>query len=227
VRFDVATGLYTDFAGARNQSGSTDGPLANARFFTPEDITADGNKLYVADGNNHTIRVIDLGSKMVSTLAGMAGVCGYADMPGTAAQFCAPHGVVADGKGNLYVSHNNSIRKIVIAGAVVSTVAGGPGSFGYKDATGAAAQFWGPNKLALDKAGKYLYLTEYGVDTVRRVELSSTIVSTVAGAPGRSQVVEGALPGGINQGAGIAFLPNGDLLVAVPRENSIVQIRLP
>jgi DNA-binding beta-propeller fold protein YncE len=154
-------------------------------------------------------------------------MCGDNDLPGSAARFCSPNGIVADGKGNLYVADNNRIRKIVISGAAVSTFAGVPGQFGYLDGPGATAKFWGPRYLTLDAAQKYLYVGEMGTTAIRRVDMTTRGVTTLAGGTSKSQVIEGPLPGQINQAGAMSFLPSGELLVAVPRENAIIQIRLP
>ena len=49
------------------QAGLEDGPLDEARFHEPGGLSAAGDKLFVADTNNHAIRVIDLGQGLVST----------------------------------------------------------------------------------------------------------------------------------------------------------------
>ena len=46
--------------------GAHNGKLLEASFFEPSGIAAFQNKIYVADTNNHLIRLIDLESKMVS-----------------------------------------------------------------------------------------------------------------------------------------------------------------
>ena len=46
--------------------GAQNGKLLEASFFEPSGIAAFQNKIYVADTNNHLIRLIDLESKMVS-----------------------------------------------------------------------------------------------------------------------------------------------------------------
>lgn len=46
--------------------GAQNGKLLEASFFEPSGIAVFKSKVYVADTNNHTIRVIDLDSKMVS-----------------------------------------------------------------------------------------------------------------------------------------------------------------
>lgn len=62
---DPKTRAVTTFAGAI-QSGESDSP---ARFYQPGGLSIAGDSLYVADTNNHKIRVIDLKTKAVKTLA--------------------------------------------------------------------------------------------------------------------------------------------------------------
>ena len=48
--------------------GSDDGPGASATFYEPAGLSAAAGKLYIADTNNHAIRIADLESGDVSTL---------------------------------------------------------------------------------------------------------------------------------------------------------------
>ena len=50
------------------QEGATDGNWEVARFFEPSDVSVVGNRMYIADTNNHAIRIADLKSGVVSTL---------------------------------------------------------------------------------------------------------------------------------------------------------------
>jgi len=50
------------------ESGYRDGPLSDARFYEPGGLSILGSKIYVADVNNHSIRVIDMDAGSVSTL---------------------------------------------------------------------------------------------------------------------------------------------------------------
>lgn len=65
-----AQGIVSTLAGAATKSaaGKTDGALAAARFYEPGGVSLLGRTLYVADTNNHAIRVVDLDSKNVTTL---------------------------------------------------------------------------------------------------------------------------------------------------------------
>ena len=129
-----------------------------AQFYGPSSVAVDSSgNVYVADSGNNRIRKITP-EGTVSTFAGRGR--GYKDATGTAAQFYGPSGVAVDTSGNLYVadSGNNRIRKITPEGTV-STLAGS-GEWGYKDATGTAAQFYHPHGVAVDSSGN-VYVAEY------------------------------------------------------------------
>ena len=57
----------TTLAGA-GRAGLRDGSFEEAEFDEPAGISAAGGRLYVADTNNHAIRVMDLNRRSVSTL---------------------------------------------------------------------------------------------------------------------------------------------------------------
>ena len=56
------------FAGT-GEAGLLDGPGVVARFHEPGGVSVAGAKLYVADTNNHAIRVVDLATRNVSTFS--------------------------------------------------------------------------------------------------------------------------------------------------------------
>lgn len=64
-RIDPATRESVTFAGT-GEPGAADGE--NAQFYEPGGIDYANGKLYVADTNNHAIRVIDVASRTVSTV---------------------------------------------------------------------------------------------------------------------------------------------------------------
>lgn len=125
IRKITQSGTVTTLAGAAEQAGSIDGVRNTARFFSPQGIAVDiSGTLYVADTNNHTIRVLT-SAGAVSTIAGAAQIIGSTDGMGVNARFYFPQGVAIDSLGNLYVADtmNHTIRKITPAGTV-STAAG-------------------------------------------------------------------------------------------------------
>lgn len=64
---DPQTRTVRSYAGA-GIAGLQDGPLHAAQFNEPAGIAASNGKLYIADTNNHAIRVINMQSNEVSTL---------------------------------------------------------------------------------------------------------------------------------------------------------------
>jgi hypothetical protein len=206
------TGESTVFAGTFGQAGSADGSGTSASFNYPNGITSDGSDIYVADTLNHTIRVIRKKTGVVSTLAGTAGQAGYEDGTGSSARFNNPNGLVCVGK-NLYVvdTHNQTVRAIVIATGVVSTLAGKAGLTGSADGKGKTAMFNYPNSITSD--GTILYISDTNNYTIRTVNLKTGEVATLAGTAGR--------PGATNDiGAAAEFnIPRG---VAIDRGNLYV-----
>ncbi len=175
----LATGDVTTIAGTAFMSGIVDGMGAAARFNVPSGITTDGINLYIADTNNHTIRQMVLATGDVTTLAGSATTSGFADGAGAAALFNYPGGITTDGT-YLFVADtsNNRIRRIVIATGVVTTLAG-DGISSELDGIGTAARFNNPGQITSD--GVNLYVVDEFGNTVRKIVITTGVVSTVAG----------------------------------------------
>jgi len=116
-------------------------------------------------------------STVVTTIAG-TGNTGSTNGTGTSASFYSPQGITTDGT-NLYVTNrNNLIRKIVISTVVVTTVAG-TGSSGSSNGTGTSASFDEPEGITTD--GTNLYVADTKNHLIRKIVISSGVVTTVAG----------------------------------------------
>ena len=66
-RLDPATRVVSTLAGT-GEVGYENGELAQAKFFEPGGLSAAGGVLYVADTNNHAVRVVDVAAGSVRTL---------------------------------------------------------------------------------------------------------------------------------------------------------------
>jgi sugar lactone lactonase YvrE len=189
----IATGAVTTLAGSASDfPGFTDGIGPAARFNVPYGITTDGVNLYVADSYNHTIRKIVIATSAVTTLAGSAPSEGFTDGTGAAARFSLPQGITTDGT-NLYVadSGNNAIRKIVIATATVTTLAGAAsGSSGSADGIGPAARFNGPQGITTD--GTNLYVADSGNDTIRKISSADLFITSATSSTPDGSYATGA-----------------------------------
>ncbi|MDH5716467.1 MAG: DUF4215 domain-containing protein [Spirochaetia bacterium] len=179
-KIDTTTNTSYTIAGTLPH-GSNDGIGTNASFRRPDDVTTDGKSLYITDFNNHIIRKMDIVSGQVSTLAGKVGVSGSLDGIGSDAIFSAPKGITTDGT-YLYVADNGShvIRKIDIATAQVTTIAGWVNSAGYANATGTSAKFNYISGITTDKIN--LYVADTSNRVIRKVDLTTYDVTTFAGA---------------------------------------------
>ncbi|UFS70222.1 hypothetical protein LPW11_20400 [Geomonas sp. RF6] len=174
------TGSIGSFAGS---TASSDGVGAAARFNHPNSVTSDGTFLYVADTANNLVRKVAIANGAVSTLAGAAGVTGSSDGTGSAARFNTPYGItISADKSTLYVcdTGNDTIRSIAIASGAVSTVAGSAGQIGSANGVGAAARFNAPTGITTD--GPSLFVADTFNNAVRRIDIASGTVSTLAGS---------------------------------------------
>jgi sugar lactone lactonase YvrE len=178
IREITAAALVTTFAGSVSQSGEQVDGLGNtASFFGAEGVAIDGaGNVYVADKNE--IRKITPAG-VVTTLAG-SGNFGFADGTGSAASFQLPTGVAVDAAGDVYVADtiNCDIRKITPAG-VVTTLAGSGGG-GFADGAGAAASFFYPQGVAVDKEGT-VYVADTDNNKIRKITPAG-VVTTLAGS---------------------------------------------
>jgi len=157
------------------------GPALAAELRYPWGIAIDtmADRLYIADSNDQRIRVVDLGSGTITTLAG-DGTNNYSGDggPAAAAQLFSPFGVAVDATGAVLIcdSSNQRVRKVV-AGTITSVagagtlVAAGDGRFATD------APLVAPYSIAIDSAGN-----RYIADSrrVRRVGLDG-VITTVAG----------------------------------------------
>ena len=178
----ISTGVVTTLAGTAGSSGSDDGTGTSARFYYPMGITTDGTNLFVSDYGNHTIRKIVISTGVVTTIAGSAGAYGSTDAAETSARFKYPHGITTDGT-NLFVADmgNSTIRKIVLSTGEVTTIAGSAGAYGSTDGTGSAARFSFGSPCGITTDGTNLFVTDMDNHTIRKIVLSTAVVTTIAG----------------------------------------------
>ena len=222
IRKVTQAGVVTTVAGAAGIVGSTDGPVAAARFNAPSGVVYDpttGN-LYVADDGNYTIRKISGG--MVSTLAGAAGSAASVNGVGTQARFTDPQDVAVDAAGNLYVADGagNQIRKVTPGGAV--TTLAGNGVSGNVNGPGTAAEFKDPVGVAVDGAGN-VYVADLGNNEIREVTPAGT-VSTFAGSA-RSGSADGpAVSAQFSGPSGVSVDSAGNVYVADTGNDTIRMI---
>jgi NHL repeat len=151
----------------------------------------------------------------VNTLAGN-GIAGLVNGNKDTAEFNSPFAVASDAKGNVYVADqgNNCIRKI-FDGVIVSTLAGS-GVAGFADGTGTAAQFNGPQGVAVDRGG-YIYVTDAGNNCIRMITPDGVVTTLTSLSPYLRQEGYADGPAASAQFAwpiGIAVDKQGNIFVA-------------
>jgi ABC-type branched-subunit amino acid transport system substrate-binding protein len=186
-RFLYVQGVTVSTLAGDGHRGYRDGPAAQARFngLTGVAVDSQGNVYVVEFLGNRVRRITPEGT--VSTLAG-TGAPGYADGPGSTAQFNGPTGLEVDDRGNVYVADafNHRIRVIRPDGPALSSVEGtvstlaGVGEAGYRDGPAAQAQFYAPTGVAVDRAG-VVYVADSGNDRIRAISPAG-MVTTLAGS---------------------------------------------
>ena len=159
-------GKLEPFAGTGQPAFGGDGGLAaGASFHEPHCLATLPGKLFVADTHNHRIRVIDLASGLINTLAGTGErAMSPEGAVGKAAHFNGPFAVDArDGKVYVTDLFNRRVSVVDAVTSVVFTVAGN-GEKGVPEdgAEATAAPLADPRAAAVDRRGNVYILERQG-----------------------------------------------------------------
>lgn len=210
--YELSEAIVSYFAGS-GEFGYKDGLKGEAQFSASYNLAsdADGN-IYVADNRSSAIRKITPDG-MVSTLAQ------------DDALFSRPWGIVVNhATGDVYVGSRNwdLITRVSPAGEITKFAGGGAGYMdGQADGTGEQAMFNNPFGLAIDKDGN-LFVADAKNHLIRKVTPGG-LVSTVAGTPGESGLVDGS--GGaakFNYPSGIDIDADGNMYVG-DKNNHVIR----
>jgi len=154
-------------------------------------------------------------TEIISTIAGGQGI------------FNGPQGVAVDSVGNLYIadSRNNRICMVSFATGVITTIAGN-GTAGYSgNGSAASAEFRGPGSVKLDNIGN-LYIADTLNHCIRRMNLASGLITTVAGNGSGGYSGDGGLATSaeLNQPSDVALDNDGNLYIADTSNNRIRKV---
>ncbi len=176
---------------------------------------------YITDAGNNRIRKVSVSTAIITTYAG-TGTAGYSGDGGqaTAATIAHPCGINLDSSGNIYFGDYawfNVIRKITVSTGVISTVAGTgstSGGFSGDNIQATAATLNNPDDVVLDGYGN-LYISDRGNNRIRKVDVSTGIITTVVGTGTASSTGDGsaATSAAINQPSYCRFDSAGDLYI--------------
>ena len=217
-------------------------------FSFPNGLAVDSSgTIFVTENGNNVIRRIRRtgGNITVDTVAGIfkeitdpekqenfnstrQGIASYRDAGQFDSAFRLPDEILIAPDGSLYVADagNSVIRRISQSGGQtkVETIAGN-GVPGFADGEAGRARFNTPTALALSADGNSLFVADTNNNRVRKVDLVTRRVSTVAGGASTGIALDG--PGGqavLVQPIGLALDSDGALYVAELGLNDIRRI---
>ncbi len=180
--------LVLDFSGTvleaigSGEIGSQDGSFEEAQFNHPQGIFREGNFIYVADTENHLIRLIDLREKTVKTIAGTGIQGGYLHGKTSAVKTAlnSPWDLVKVGD-NLYIAMAGAhqIWTLNLKNGELDLFAGS-GREDIMDGSATSSALAQPSGITFDGTNTF-YFADSEVSAVRSVDLKSREVKTIMG----------------------------------------------
>lgn len=224
---EIATVAGTGQAGDNGREGPANEINIDQPFGV--EFGPDGG-LYICEVGRHRVRRLDLARNRLTTVAG-SGRKGYSGDggPATEADLNEPYEVRFDSRGNLFFveMRNCVVRRVESHTGRISTVAGtGQPGYGGDGGPATEAQLRDPHSIAFDRQDR-LYIADIGNHRIRRVDLKTGRIETIAGTgekklPGDgSQAVNGPI-----LGPRALFIVGDDLWIALREGNSIWRLNL-
>jgi sugar lactone lactonase YvrE len=224
--------VYTISAavGSGTAGFSGDGSSAvKAEVNFPSSMVLDSaGNLYIADQANYRIRKVDT-SGNISTIAGIGTTGDVGDgKAASSAQIGSAGGIAVDSSGSLFFSDtaNHVIRKIDSKGTI--TLFAGTGTAGFSGDTtpytiaggianvvATSAKINAPTGIAVDSKGN-VYFSDTGNNRIRRVSVTDSSITTVAGDGFGDYYGDGAgsIYSEVNHPVGLAFDASDNLFIA-------------
>jgi len=180
-----------------------------ARVKAPSHLafSTDGELLVISDTGNNAVRLLNLASLSMSTVAGN-GEAGLQDGPAAKAQLTAPGGVALSSDNRIILvaeAASHSIRRIDLESGIISTLSGN-GTASALNGEAAASTFRSPADVAFGPRDAWAVVADTGNNCIRNISIVSksftgatpspysAIVQISIGAPSRRW---GALAQGI------------------------------
>jgi hypothetical protein len=190
-RIDLETKMVTTIAGGNGTGYAGDGGPATAAKLSDSKIALYGpdGGIYIDDMGNDVIRRIDPATGHIETWAGQKGILGGPDGVDARQSGVDPRNITWDIDNDLIVADRdgNKIRSIDWETRVITTIAGsgvkGPGGDG---GPALEAELDSPRGLGVDWKGN-VYIADSVNNRVRRVDVETGIITTVAGSPTSAQ----------------------------------------
>lgn len=201
-------------AAVQKRFGGDGGPARQARLNFPTAVAVDQQgTLFIADTMNHRVRRVDAITGIITTLAG-TGQARFSGDGGPADQAALnePAALALDGQGRLFIADqsNNRVRVVDLASGLIATFAGtGSAAYDGDEAPATSASLAGPSGLVVRDG--VLYIADTFSSRIRAVDLSTQIISTVAGDGGEYRFQSPAEPpsNSLSRPSGVAVDAHG------------------
>lgn len=236
IRKISQTGIISTFAGLLPNRGVQLTPLCEPFGLAFEPVSG---AIYVSNRGARDARSADLASpcsrilrigadRRPEVLAG-SGEVGFSGDGSRSidAQFLFPTAMAATPSGELYVSDSGNLRvRFVDRNRVIRTIAGNA-AFQVSAPGTAAQRVYMANPLGLTLRGSQIYYADEGTRRIKRIDLATNIVTTVAG--GGSFNAEGSLATNfaLISPAGMAFDSEGAMYISDSGAHKIFKVTPP
>ncbi len=226
IRRVTPDGVIRTVVGTGAAGFNGDGLAGTAtRINRPKGLEITATSLWFSDGDNNRVRVLDLTTNTVRTVAGTGprGATGDGG-PAILARLNGPRMIAVDTLGNLYIcdSFNHRIRRVGIDG-IITTVAGtGVAGFSGDGGPATLALLSEPRGLTLGDDAT-LYIADTVNARIRRVDLTTGVITTVVGNGAKRFAGDGgqAIRASLRNPRGVSFDSAGRMLIADTLNNRI------
>ncbi len=220
-RVDAVTGIITTIAGTGQARYAGDGgPAVSAALNEPTALAIDASgRLYIADQSNNRIRMVDLTTGLIETVAGNGSATYNGDgLLAVEAGLAGPSGLALGPGGELYVADtfNGRIRMVDPKTGLIGTVVGDGGEYRYHDQDDRPSMSLSrPYGIALDRAGN-IFVTDSDNHLVRKWDRAQNVIQRVGGTglPGFGGDGGPAEAASLNYPFGMAIDREGTVLIA-------------
>ncbi len=184
----VTAQSITKYAGGGVSGTGNGGPATNAQLYLVAGVNIDKagdllicQQLYLRKVNSVTTIIYGVAGSDTATSAG-----GGADgIPATCAFLLEPYDVCVDKLGNMYVADYwyNKVRMVNATSGIITTYAGVGSSGSAGDGGPATSAKFGSGvvSVCIDTTRNYLYVSDEWNRKIRRIDMMSNIIATVAG----------------------------------------------
>ena len=219
-RVDLQSGVIHTIAGTGQTKWTGDGgPGTEATLNEPVALAVFERKLYIADQSNNRVRMVNLDTQEIQTVAGTGESAYNGDgMIATETGLAGPSGLAVDAEGNLFIADtfNGRIRMVSHETGMISTVIGDGAEFRFEPGVNESSQSLSrPYGIALTSEGQVL-ITDSDNHLLRKWDPANKVMSIVAGTGQSTYCGDGkpALESALNFPFGVAVDPSGAIAVA-------------